>query len=76
MYIGGHENLIKIIKTTYLRNKERLDNNKKIGEKDQHYFEKAEEYLYNELAVVLNMSYDNTKDYVIKKVSEIVDNWL
>lgn len=26
---GTHEDLIKIIKTTYLRNKERLDNNKK-----------------------------------------------
>ena len=30
MLSGRHEDLIKIIKTTYLRNKERLDNKKKI----------------------------------------------
>lgn len=30
MQSGSHEDLIKIIKTTYLRNKERLDNNKKL----------------------------------------------
>ena len=29
MQSGTHEDLIKIIKTTYLRNKERIDNNKK-----------------------------------------------
>ena len=30
MISGRHEDLIKIIKTSYLRNKERLDNNKKV----------------------------------------------
>ena len=37
----SYENLITIIKTTYLRNKERIDNNKKVAEKDSYYFEKA-----------------------------------
>ena len=41
-----HENLIKIIKTTYLRNKERIDNNKKTTDKDTYYFNLAEKYLY------------------------------
>ncbi|MBQ8234213.1 MAG: hypothetical protein IJZ36_01350, partial [Bacilli bacterium] len=40
-----HEDLIKIIKTTYLRNKERLDNNKKISDIDDKYFNMAEKYL-------------------------------
>ena len=37
MQSGTHEDLIKIIKTTYLRNKERLDNNKKTTDKDNYY---------------------------------------
>lgn len=65
---GTHENLIKIIKTTYLRNKDRIDNKKKISDRDNHYFELAEKYLYNEFSVVLNMSYEETKEYVINQV--------
>lgn len=66
-----HEDLIKIIKTTYLRNKNRLDNNKKIAEKDKTYFELAEEYLYAELSIVLNKSYEETKEYIIKEVTKL-----
>lgn len=66
---GSHVDLIKIIKTTYLRNQERLSNKKKIGEKDDRYFQLAEKYLYNELAVVLEMNYDDAKDYVVKQVA-------
>lgn len=63
---GNHEDLIKIIKTTYLRNKERLDNKKKIGDRDDNYFKLAEEYLYNEFAAVLNMTFEEVKEYVEK----------
>lgn len=66
---SNHENLIKIIKTTYLRNKERLDNNKKIGDKDNMYFNQAEKYLYSEIAIVLNMTLDDAKEYVINKIN-------
>lgn len=68
---GTHEDLIKIIKTTYLRNKSRLDNNKKIAEKDKTYFELAEEYLYNEFAIVLGKSYEETKEYIINEVLKL-----
>ena len=67
----SHENLIKIIKTTYLRNKERIDNNKKVTDKDNYYFNLTENYLYGEFQVVLNKSYDETKEYVISKVNEL-----
>ena len=63
--------LIKIIKTAYLRNKDRIDNNKKIGEKDNNYFNLAERYLYTEFSIVLNKNFEDTKDYVIEKVMEI-----
>lgn len=64
-----HEDLIKIIKTTYLRNKERLDNHKKIGDKDSTYFNQAEKYLYTEIAVVLDKSVEETKEYLISRLS-------
>lgn len=66
-----HEDLISIIKTTYLRNKERLDNNKKLTEKDTKYFELAEQYLYNEFSIVLNLTYSETKDYIINEVTKL-----
>ena len=65
-----HEDLIKIIKTTYLKNEERTKENRSIGQKDKEYFDKAEKYLYNEIAVALNISFDDAKEYVIKKVNE------
>ena len=55
LYKGDIEDLIKIIKTAYIRNDNRLKNNKKISDKDKTYFEKAEEYLYNELSIYWNM---------------------
>jgi len=71
MQSGTHEDLIKIIKTTYLRNKERLDNNKKTTDKDNYYFNQAELYLYNEFSVVLNLSYEETKEYIINEVNKL-----
>lgn len=66
---GRHEDLIKIIKTTYLRNKNRIDNKKKESEKDSTYFELAEKYLYNELSISLNMSINELKNYIFKIVN-------
>lgn len=66
------ENLIKIIKTSYLRNNERLLNKKKISEKDDNYFQKAEKQLYNELSISLGMDYDETRKYVIEYVQKQV----
>ena len=60
---GELSDLVKIIKTTYLRNKERIINKKKISEKDDNYFNKAEDYLYTELGVVFNMSKENIKEF-------------
>jgi len=65
-----HESLIKIIKTTYLRNKERIDSKRKVSDKDDYYFRLAEKYLYNELSIVLNKDYEETKKYVIEEVDK------
>ncbi len=67
---GSHEDLIKIIKTTYLRNKKRKEAKRGIGQKDDEYFKKAEKYLYNEFSIVLGLDFDETKKYVFDKVKE------
>ena len=71
LHDGGYDGLIKIIKTTYLRNNDRINNKKKISEKDENYFNLAEKYLYNEFAVSLGISPEEAKDYVINKVNKL-----
>lgn len=70
---GKLEDLVKIIKTTYLRNEDRINNRKKIGEKDDNYFKKAEKLLYNEISISLNLSYEETKKYIKERVEELVN---
>ena len=70
MKTNNHEDLIKIIKTTYLRNKERLSKGKKVGDKDLNFFNQAETLLYNELSYSLGKSYEDVKEYIIKNLTE------
>ncbi len=71
-YQGSPEDLIKIIKTTYLRNDKRRQNKQKLSEKDEDYFAQAEKYLYNELAIALDMSFEDTKKYIVEKVAKLM----
>ena len=65
---GSKEDLIKIIKTTYKRNQERLNHNKKISEKDNKYFTLAENLLYSEIATVFGISLEEAKEYILANV--------
>lgn len=64
---GEPEGLIQIIKTTFLRQQARINNNQKAGEKDKIYLKIAEKLLYSEFAVALGKTYQETKDYIIKQ---------
>ena len=66
------EALIKIIKTTYMRNMMRQNQNKRISEKDEQYFNQAERRLYNELSISLHLTFDDTKRYVIDSVKALL----
>ena len=68
MKSGTHE--VTIIKTSYLRNQIRILNNKRISEIDDEYFKRAEKYLYEEIGIVLNLSFENTKEYIINKLKK------
>ena len=65
---GSKEDLIRIIKTTYKRNQDRLNNNKKISEKDNKYFTLAENLLYSEIATVFGISLEEAKEYILANV--------
>lgn len=67
---GTMESLITIIKTAHLRNKIRQENKKKLADNDQYYFNLAERYLYNEISYVLNVSYDDAKNFVISSLNK------
>jgi len=62
--------LVKIIKTIYIRRQSRLAEGKKVTTQDEKYFRMAEDALYGELAISLGMSREETKQYVIERVSE------
>lgn len=68
-----HEDLIRIIKTTYLRNENKAKRGLKTGEKDKTYFRLAENALYNELAIVLDKTPEDTKKYVLDRVQALSD---
>ena len=67
----NHEDLICIIKTAYLRGEEKLNRGQQRNEKDKQYFRIAEKTLYNEFAVVLGKSYEDTKAYVVNQLALI-----
>ncbi|MBQ9048724.1 MAG: hypothetical protein IJ120_12580 [Solobacterium sp.] len=63
--------LIRIIKTSYQRNKARQDSHKKLAAIDGEYLNKAEHYLFSELAVALNMTFEESKEFFEEKMKEI-----
>lgn len=61
--------LIKIIKTIYMRKKRRTESGKALTAIDKKYFSMAEENLYGELAVSLGIPKEEVKDYIVRTVS-------
>lgn len=58
------EELIKIIKTIYLRKQKRLEAGRKVTAVDAKYFRLAEDTLYGELAISLSMPRETIEDYI------------
>lgn len=65
---GDCRELVRIIKTIYLRKKARLEDGKKVAAVDERYFKQAEDLLYGELAYVLEMEIADVGEYIQKKI--------
>lgn len=65
-YMGQNncEAWVKLIKTIFLRKETRLSNGHKVTAVDSRYFKLAEEFLYAELAVALQITRDEVRDYI------------
>lgn len=66
--------LVRIIKTSYGRNQARMEQHKKLASIDDEYLQRAEKYLYDEISVALNMSYDESKQYFEDEVEKAKKN--
>lgn len=65
---GDCRELVRIIKTIYLRRKERTDDGKKVAAVDERYFHQAEDLLNGELAYALGMDMSRVGDYIAGRI--------
>lgn len=63
------EEWIKIIKTIYLRKQKRLEAGRKVTAVDAKYFRIAEDNLYGELAVVLNIPKSDVENFITGEIN-------
>ncbi|OYX43770.1 hypothetical protein B7Y94_00960 [Candidatus Saccharibacteria bacterium 32-49-12] len=68
IHSNEHEDLVRVIKTAYLRSEEKLQKGLRRSEKDKTYFRMAEKILYSELSVCLEKTYNETEEYVVSQV--------
>lgn len=63
--------LVRIIKTIYSRKQGRIAEGKKMTMGDEKYFHMAEESLYGELAIPLNMDKEEVKYFITDRVDNL-----
>jgi len=59
---------IRIIKTSYLRQQERKAQGKKVTTVDERYFRSAEDHLYSELSISLEIPKEEVKKYIQERM--------
>ncbi len=62
------EEWIRIIKTIYMRKQKRLEAGRKVTAVDAKYFRIAEDNLYGELAIALNIPKDEVASYITEEM--------
>ena len=66
---GECEELIKLIKTIYMKKQEKSFQGKRLTRVDEDIFKAAEKHLYEEFAFVLNISPDEVVQFIIAHIS-------
>ena len=56
--------LVKLIKDVYLKRKHAAEHGKKLGQIDERFMRRAEDMLYGELSVALDIPKENMSDYI------------
>lgn len=60
--------MIRIIKTIYLRKKDRIPKGKKVTATDERYLKMAEESLYSELSMLLGVPKGKMESYITARI--------
>lgn len=63
------EDMVQLIKATYERSQTRQSHGSKPGQVDERYQKRAEDLLYGELAVALDMPRDQVSGYIARVLS-------
>lgn len=63
------EDLLRLIKTVYLKGQNSLKQGKRLGLTDQKYRKHAEELVHGEFATVLGIPYEEVPNYISARVS-------
>ena len=61
---------VRLIKTSYQRNQSRMEKGKKATTSDERYLQMAEENLFGELAIPLEMSRGEAEAYFVPKIKK------
>lgn len=62
--------LVVVVKTTYLRNKNRLDKGKKNGSVDTFYYEEGIKKLFSELSITLKLDEDKIESIFFEQMNK------
>ncbi len=60
--------LLRVIKTAYLKTRRSIQSGRKPGQTDRHYLKRAETQLFGELAAVLDIRPDEVRGYIENSV--------
>lgn len=69
---GTHEDILKILKTAYLRKEQKKKLKRRVNEKDIYYQELAEKYLFHEFSIAYDCSFDEVKNSINNLLKETV----
>lgn len=64
------EDLVQLIKTIYVKSVETKKQGKKLGQTEERYKKEAEEILYQEFAVALDIEYDDVEKYIFDAIEK------
>ena len=68
---GDRRDLIRLMMSIYAKQKQAEAQKRRLGMVDERYMKQAERLLYGELAVALEIPFDQVQPYIARRVEEI-----
>ena len=65
------EDLVRLIKTVYRKEKRLEENGKKLAKTEREYSKLARELLHREFSMALEVPYDEVENYITEKVAAL-----